>query len=109
MAFFISRRSLRSSASRLRTMVMRIRGSAADARMSRMVQAMINSRSVMPAWRERIRRGNRLDFKIAFIALPRFQRCGRIAANRQEWLRGLDSNQDSQLQRLVSYQLDDPG
>ncbi len=25
------------------------------------------------------------------------------------WLRGLDSNQDSQLQRLVSYQLDDPG
>jgi hypothetical protein len=25
------------------------------------------------------------------------------------WLRGLDSNQDNQLQRLVSYQLDDPG
>jgi hypothetical protein len=28
---------------------------------------------------------------------------------RKEWLRGLDSNQDSQLQRLMSYQLDDPG
>ncbi len=28
---------------------------------------------------------------------------------RKDWLRGLDSNQDSQLQRLVSYQLDDPG
>ena len=26
-----------------------------------------------------------------------------------KWLRGLDSNQDNQLQRLVSYQLDDPG
>src|SRR5277367_6317070 len=25
------------------------------------------------------------------------------------WLRDLDSNQDNQLQRLVSYQLDDPG
>ena len=30
-------------------------------------------------------------------------------AKRRNWLRGLDSNQDSQLQRLVSYQLDDPG
>ena len=27
----------------------------------------------------------------------------------EEWLRGMDSNHDSQLQRLVSYQLDDPG
>jgi hypothetical protein len=27
----------------------------------------------------------------------------------QEWLRGLDSNQNNQLQRLMSYQLDDPG
>jgi hypothetical protein len=26
---------------------------------------------------------------------------------RNNWLGGLDSNQDSQLQRLVSYQLDD--
>jgi hypothetical protein len=25
------------------------------------------------------------------------------------WLRGLDSNQDSQIQSLESYQLDDPG
>jgi hypothetical protein len=27
----------------------------------------------------------------------------------QKWLRGMDSNHDNQLQRLVSYQLDDPG
>ena len=27
----------------------------------------------------------------------------------KKWLRGLDSNQDNQLQRLVSCQLDDPG
>ena len=25
------------------------------------------------------------------------------------WFRDLDSNQDTQLQRLMSYQLDDPG
>jgi hypothetical protein len=29
--------------------------------------------------------------------------------SREEWLRGMDSNHDNQLQRLVSYQLDDPG
>ncbi len=28
---------------------------------------------------------------------------------RIKWLRGMDSNHDNQLQRLVSYQLDDPG
>jgi chromosome segregation ATPase len=28
---------------------------------------------------------------------------------RKDWLRGLDSNQDSQIQSLESYQLDDPG
>src|ERR1700722_9515912 len=28
---------------------------------------------------------------------------------RGKWLRGMDSNHDNQLQRLVSYQLDDPG
>jgi hypothetical protein len=28
---------------------------------------------------------------------------------REKWLRGMDSNHDNQLQRLVSYQLDDPG
>ena len=27
----------------------------------------------------------------------------------EDWLRGLDSNQDSQIQSLESYQLDDPG
>jgi hypothetical protein len=27
----------------------------------------------------------------------------------RKWLRGMDSNHDNQLQRLVSYQLDDPG
>jgi hypothetical protein len=29
--------------------------------------------------------------------------------NRKEWLRGLDSNQDNQLQRLACYQLHYPG
>src|ERR1700685_1200738 len=29
--------------------------------------------------------------------------------HQQVWLRGMDSNHDNQLQRLVSYQLDDPG
>ncbi len=36
----------------------------------------------------------------------------RIAAAlfiREEWFRDLDSNQDTQLQRLMSYRLDDPG
>jgi hypothetical protein len=33
---------------------------------------------------------------------------GRLRGENR-WLRDLDSNQDSQLQRLVSYQLDDPG
>jgi hypothetical protein len=28
---------------------------------------------------------------------------------RRAWFRDLDSNQDTQLQRLMSYQLDDPG
>jgi hypothetical protein len=28
---------------------------------------------------------------------------------RKDWFRDLDSNQDTQLQRLMSYQLDDPG
>ena len=27
----------------------------------------------------------------------------------EKWFRDLDSNQDTQLQRLMSYQLDDPG
>jgi hypothetical protein len=31
------------------------------------------------------------------------------AGVRQEWLRGLDSNQDNQLQRLACYQLHYPG
>jgi hypothetical protein len=29
--------------------------------------------------------------------------------NWKDWLRGLDSNQNSQIQSLESYQLDDPG
>lgn len=28
---------------------------------------------------------------------------------RETWFRDLDSNQDTQLQRLMSYRLDDPG
>ncbi len=31
-------------------------------------------------------------------------RCGE-----KDWFRDLDSNQDTQLQRLMSYRLDDPG
>lgn len=35
---------------------------------------------------------------------------GREEGNRgAKWFRDLDSNQDTQLQRLMSYQLDDPG
>src|SRR6266849_9447798 len=34
---------------------------------------------------------------------------GRRAVIREEWFRDLDSNQDTQLQRLMSYRLDDPG
>ena len=31
------------------------------------------------------------------------------AKARKKWFRDLDSNQDTQLQRLMSYRLDDPG
>src|SRR5208283_267087 len=125
MAFRISRKSLRSSASRLRTMVTRIMGSAAPAKMRRMVQAMISSRRVMPASAERLVSGNSLDGRIrcncdplgsedidALLDATPLQRGVTLSGchfDRQKWLRGLDSNQDSQLQRLVSYQLDDPG
>src|SRR5260370_40179102 len=34
---------------------------------------------------------------------------GRVVTRRQIWFRDLDSNQDTQLQRLMSYRLDDPG
>jgi hypothetical protein len=33
----------------------------------------------------------------------------RVRKKRKEWLRGLDSNQDNQLQRLACYQLHYPG
>src|SRR6266478_2903715 len=37
-------------------------------------------------------------------------RCGGLPGRYEEnWFRDLDSNQDTQLQRLMSYQLDDPG
>ena len=32
-----------------------------------------------------------------------------LKMTRRTWFRDLDSNQDTQLQRLMSYQLDDPG
>lgn len=32
-----------------------------------------------------------------------------VSKKKGEWFRDLDSNQDTQLQRLMSYQLDDPG
>ena len=31
------------------------------------------------------------------------------AGGEKDWFRDLDSNQDTQLQRLMSYRLDDPG
>src|ERR1700682_2402923 len=34
---------------------------------------------------------------------------GRYRGRRERWFRDLDSNQDTQLQRLMSYRLDDPG
>jgi hypothetical protein len=34
---------------------------------------------------------------------------GRDLKNENVWFRDLDSNQDTQLQRLMSYRLDDPG
>ncbi len=38
------------------------------------------------------------------------KREGALArAARESWFRDLDSNQDTQLQRLMSYRLDDPG
>ena len=60
----------------------------------------------MPASLERYRRlvlGRYLAIRFIAFAnpLPRFLS--------PKWLRGLDSNQDNQLQRLMSYQLDDPG
>ena len=33
----------------------------------------------------------------------------RWRERRKNWFRDLDSNQDTQLQRLMSYRLDDPG
>jgi hypothetical protein len=37
-----------------------------------------------------------------------FRHCGEALTNRRKnWLGGLDSNQDSQIQSLESYQLDD--
>src|SRR5260370_29831960 len=34
---------------------------------------------------------------------------GVVLAGRQTWFRDVDSNHDTQLQRLMSYRLDDPG
>ena len=34
---------------------------------------------------------------------------GCLSVMSEKWFRDLDSNQDTQLQRLMSYQLDDPG
>src|SRR5215469_1628601 len=106
MAFRISRKSLRSSASRLRTIVIRTSGMAAVERIIRIEHAMINSRRVMPASLEQYRRsglGRYLAIRFIAFANPPL----RFLST--EWLRGLDSNQDNQLQRLMSYQLDDPG
>jgi hypothetical protein len=45
-----------------------------------------------------------------FAKLVLGARCGRWARRYgKNWFRDLDSNQDTQLQRLMSYRLDDPG
>jgi hypothetical protein len=45
-----------------------------------------------------------------FAKLVLAARCGSLAGRYGEnWFRDLDSNQDTQLQRLMSYRLDDPG
>ena len=45
-----------------------------------------------------------------FAKLVLAARCARLAGRYGEnWFRDLDSNQDTQLQRLMSYRLDDPG
>ena len=41
------------------------------------------------------------------MELPRFLKMNQIERERENWLGGLDSNQDSQIQSLESYQLDD--
>jgi hypothetical protein len=42
-------------------------------------------------------------------SLKRKRRERRAGARAENWLRGMDSNHDNQLQRLVSCRLDDPG
>ena len=76
-----------------------------------MAQAMINSSSVMPAWALRGFERNFPDWVVRFNVNPHSSglRAPCIGASAESWLRGLDSNQNNQLQRLMSYQLDDPG
>src|SRR5579864_1314073 len=46
----------------------------------------------------------------AFLRLPDGgDEARRNLADATKWFRDLDSNQDTQLQRLMSYRLDDPG
>ncbi len=54
--------------------------------------------------------GQRSDYRINLVCQANVKILRKVQANElKSWLRGLDSNQDNQLQRLVSYQLDDPG
>jgi hypothetical protein len=62
---------------------------------------------------ERIGLGFKLPVPEVVPSVPRFEErevASKLLRNREkEWLRGLDSNQDNQLQRLACYQLHYPG
>jgi hypothetical protein len=64
--------------------------------------------SVRLVYRERLdlRTATLLPVKLDFTSETRPKISGEAG---QKWFRDLDSNQDTQLQRLMSYQLDDPG
>ena len=52
-----------------------------------------------------------LDWRF-LVELPRnvvLRSASRKGNHKKVWFRDLDSNQDTQLQRLMSYRLDDPG
>jgi hypothetical protein len=44
-----------------------------------------------------------------FLGVKIAVRKRRLEPQGKDWFRDLDSNQDTQLQRLMSYRLDDPG
>jgi hypothetical protein len=54
-----------------------------------------------------VENSRRIAISKLFPDLSAFE--GGLSRAAENWLRGLDSNQDSQIQSLESYQLDDPG